>query len=810
MDNNQEEDHHGHHQEQVLGEEVLDNHAAEVAEHLREYAENIADRVNSNENVLNNVERDLVDNGAQRRNNRTGNNLNPRDRLFYALFIKIGQLYASLVPKKLRTLLEVIVLLKGLLLFSFLSYLHFSFGKVPMNCLNSTIGSWPRDGILRVQIQTEANYEIQLPRFYSHHHNIVLFHPCHSKKEGNSSLCTSLATDLESFYKYHSELYAFKGQCYRMNLSDFMYAQRSSLWKSYEHFEYIFSDKKGNLFKGFMPGEIVKEDKVVDLYDKYFASSKPERHYIFEYAQEFGFLRISKEARSRLKIPMKTVTFDPNKEKCFGDMFSRFILKYFLGYDDVLMNSIKKIADAENNTGYMLNVVTGDHYKFVSWGMGRSSYFVSLLLMFLFTISISTLLRYCHQQVFFFIIHLLQMMDMNVVLAFPIAPLFTVILSLVGMETIMSEYFNDTTTSFYIILIVWAVDQFDTICCHTEISQKYWLRFFYLYHFIFYSYHYRFNGQYSSIALAATWFLIQHSMLYFLHNYELPAIENEANNGRRDEDAYLDEAVQIIVEGIEMVAGQQNNVNHQHQPNGQPPAAPAAAAAPNRDPAAAEDEEPSGGDVAEAGGEGGGAAVEQPPLHYIVHRVILFATDTSFLQTLREFLRLLLQRVNLERVDVLVGDARENQEAAVANTTNDGREDAVESSDGVSVMRTESVAEQSDDMTGGGGCSSSSSRLENDECVTDHAHCDLQLRPVATATAASNREQLEEEQPTTTSIARCVPVQTSSIHEISSTQNVVVENNELLEGLECGGAADALLLHSQSDDVNRLCDDHEH
>ena len=47
----------------------------------------------------------------------------------------------------------------------------------------------------------------------------------------------------------------------------------------------------------------------------------------------------------------------------------------------------------------------------------------------------------------------------------------------------MSEYFNDTTTSFYIILIVWAVDQFDTICCHTEISQKYWLRWILLYFF---------------------------------------------------------------------------------------------------------------------------------------------------------------------------------------------------------------------------------------------------------------------------------------------------------------------------------------
>lgn len=30
---------------------------------------------------------------------------------------------------------------------------------------------------------------------------------------------------------------------------------------------------------------------------------------------------------------------------------NRFILKYFLGYDDVIMNSIKKVSDRENHTG---------------------------------------------------------------------------------------------------------------------------------------------------------------------------------------------------------------------------------------------------------------------------------------------------------------------------------------------------------------------------------------------------------------------------------------------------------------------------
>lgn len=34
-------------------------------------------------------------------------------------------------------------------------------------------------------------------------------------------------------------------------------------------------------------------------------------------------------------------------------------------------------------------------------------------------------------------------------------------------------------------------------------------RFFYLYHFAFYAYHYRFNGQYSGLALLTSWLFIQ-------------------------------------------------------------------------------------------------------------------------------------------------------------------------------------------------------------------------------------------------------------------------------------------------------------
>ncbi len=55
------------------------------------------------------------------------------------------------------------------------------------------------------------------------------------------------------------------------------------------------------------------------------------------------------------------------------------------------------------------------------------------------------------------------MIELNIAMAFPAAPLLTVILALIGMEAIMSEFFNDATTAFYIILVVWVADQYDAV-----------------------------------------------------------------------------------------------------------------------------------------------------------------------------------------------------------------------------------------------------------------------------------------------------------------------------------------------------------
>lgn len=79
----------------------------------------------------------------------------------------------------------------------------------------------------------------------------------------------------------------------------------------------------------------------------------PDDEYIVEYSLEYGFLRLSPAVRQKLNITVDIVVLDPSKDACFGDSFSQFILQGFLGYDDVLMSSIKSLAENEDNKGYL-------------------------------------------------------------------------------------------------------------------------------------------------------------------------------------------------------------------------------------------------------------------------------------------------------------------------------------------------------------------------------------------------------------------------------------------------------------------------
>ncbi|KAK5648777.1 hypothetical protein RI129_003669 [Pyrocoelia pectoralis] len=495
---------------------------------------------------------------------RNNNNQNPlfhvRDRLFHTLFFRTALAYARTVPKPVRRIIEFMVLLKAIGAFFVLVYIHIAFTKTPVTCLDHIKDTWPKDGILRVEIVRNPGHDYSIEKSYAKEQKLKF-----EKDEDLTTMLgfvvregiiniepssvehTSKETELlVQYYKNQTELTENDLDIYNFlpsaieNLSENL-PVTTTAWsgKQETHTNTPINDGESSEGKVKYPNQSISSSSIkVDqlspetkrkIIAEKIAKAWQEDEYIVEYSLEYGFLRLGPTARSKLGIPVQIVTLDPGTDACFGDAFSRFILEEFLGFDDLLMASIKALAENEDNKGYLRNVVTGEHYRFVSMWMARSTYFAAFFIMIVFTVSVSMLLRYSHHQIFVFIVDLLQMLEFNVTVTFPAAPLLTVILALVGMEAIMSEFFNDTTTAFYIILIVWIADQYDAICCHTSITKRHWLRFFFLYHFTFYAYHYRFNGQYSSLALVTSWLFIQHSMLYFFHHYELPVILQQAH-----------------------------------------------------------------------------------------------------------------------------------------------------------------------------------------------------------------------------------------------------------------------------------------
>ncbi|KAF8774545.1 membralin-like isoform X1 [Argiope bruennichi] len=462
-----------------------------------------------------------------------------RDRLFQVLFERATLSYASIFPPGVRKLMEVGLLTLAVISLFILVYVHFAFVKTPVNCLEKEIRTWSREGVLRIEISTE---ETTTQRF-----NLSIFY--------NNSIASHLDR-IRQEQKTYYELLRKKKAMQRAMQKAAQNAMREAVLnnnqivmplnkiselkkKSDEDFAMEFLKAYRNPI--FVNGTILNKNSISDpdcftpltttISETEYFENKVWHFdkYIIEYSLEYGFLRLSPGARQNTSVKVHTVILDPLKHKCFGNEFSRFLLQHVLGYNDILMGSLRYLVDRDQSKGFVRNVITGDQYRFVDKSATWTAYLSAAVFMIIFTLSVSMLLRYSHHQIFIFVVELLHIMEVNTV-TFPAAPLLTVVLALVGMEAIMSEFFNDSVTAFYIIIIVWMADQFDSICCRTAVSKKHWLRLFYLYHYAFYAYHYRFNGQYSFLALVTSWLFIQHSMVYFFHEYELPAIWNAMEN----------------------------------------------------------------------------------------------------------------------------------------------------------------------------------------------------------------------------------------------------------------------------------------
>nr|CAD2194362.1 unnamed protein product [Meloidogyne enterolobii] len=459
-----------------------------------------------------------------------------RDRLFHAMLVCSP--FTSLLHKFSSTFsknFEFLTLFNALVFLSILIYTHFLAAHYPANCLNEIKQTWPLKGIVRIEIVHD-----NLPKFKNYMLRTI------DKEEQSSGVCRfdedfytcflnpaevlkgyGLPSELKNPFKtVDPKNLLITSQPDRVKrprkfLFPFMVDYFYWVMDKFRKFQQIF-DEDFIFFKTDVQHE---KDENGNFEDSSSNEYFPIYSNLFEFSLHYGLLRLNSEMRQELGVNIMDVQLDIRKDKCLKDWRDKPLMRLLIGIDELVMSSVKQLSENQTERGYLRDLINGELYHFVNVGeTSASRYLTALFVMLIFTFAISMLLRFSHDQIFVFIVDLFQMFEQNQPLIFPIAPLLTVILALVGMEAIMSEIFNDTTTAFYVILFVWMADQYDAIFCHSSIGRRYWLRFFYLYHFAFYAYQYHYNGVYSSLALLTSAAFTLHSMVYFFHHYELPYI----------------------------------------------------------------------------------------------------------------------------------------------------------------------------------------------------------------------------------------------------------------------------------------------
>lgn len=309
------------------------------------------------------------------------------------------------------------MLLKALTAFFILIYIHISYSQTPATCLEHLkTDGWPRDGIIRVEILRPGDERVNLKDEHlsdeltmlrnTHKDGLVSIDPSTTLPHEENELKEMLSKSGETLREISlTDAPIIDGMTIDVNSTtnvntldlssseSIMMGASSTERSPMKHEKSIeMTESKETYNNESISDATINDQRIEDVLktdvpevEKLINAVSPDDQYIVEYSLEYGFLRLSAATRQRLNIPVLVVTLNPQTDKCFGDSFSRFILQEFLGYDDLLMASVKVLAEQEDNKGYLRNVITGEHYRFVSmWWMQRGSYLASLFIMILF------------------------------------------------------------------------------------------------------------------------------------------------------------------------------------------------------------------------------------------------------------------------------------------------------------------------------------------------------------------------------------------------------------------------------------------
>ncbi|XP_055943806.1 membralin-like isoform X2 [Argiope bruennichi] len=483
------------------------------------------------------------------RNNINNNDIfNPyvfvRNRLYHFLFHRFALGYARVFSEFHRQLMEFFILLAALFSFILLVYVHVVFVQSPITCLENYRDVFKRADILRVEVLSgkgKQNYTLLDSYFKEKAIRLQYFesqgrfiYTEHLKREEPEEFYPFDEDEEIGFNESISDPDAFKAftlNSETLRADTIIDTLNTDDIQESQHLEPELEVS-------------VEEESYQTLSEASILATDPNNAYIMEFSLEYGYLRLRPAKRHDLNITVVFVILDPEEDACFGGPFNIFLLDNFLGYDHFLLQSIKQMAEKKSTkelvniyyvtiqslkvSGFVRNAVMEIEYIFINNWVNDRSFFTAGFVMIVFTLTISALLRHSHHQIFVVVANIFDAVWPRNFIPTSGAPVLTVILALVGMEAVMSDFFHDRTIALHIIVVVWFADIYDAVCCQSPLSKRHWYKFFYLYHFLFYAYNYKFLGVYWRLSLTVSWLFIFHSMIFFFHHYELPRFLHRA------------------------------------------------------------------------------------------------------------------------------------------------------------------------------------------------------------------------------------------------------------------------------------------
>lgn len=416
------------------------------------------------------------------------------DGLLRLIFINSIGWYGRKCPVFVRRVLELVILLMAVYSLFILLYAHIVIAQNSATCLEDVQKTWSKEGILRVEVVQTFGKEYTMDMSYARDY----VEPEDEEREVVWLLDLFQINPIDLAYTLFHTLIAVMNKL----LGIFIY-----LPAPVENFI-----RNHTYFATFLNEDTYRQPKI-----------QLEDSYIFEYALDDGLVTMDRVNRNKYNIPMLFLVLDPDTNECIGNSLTKFILSEYLGYNQFLKDAMKSLLDEDHPTGMIRDVINDKYYNTVSLlTIHRlTSPFAAIVITVLFTLVTSALIITCHSHIQKFIEGFLFYLSVSLLIS-----LMSVNWMYMGLETLLQNYFGDTTIPFCIIIIVWCANKYDVICCYSSITKRHWLKFFYLYHYMFYAYNYRFKGQYTKLALVTSCLFILHSMVYFFHHYEVPLILN--------------------------------------------------------------------------------------------------------------------------------------------------------------------------------------------------------------------------------------------------------------------------------------------